>query len=186
MNATRYMGGFKKKAVLSMMMVMYDDNDGGLNLRCCNPSRFPRLENRSSLLTQRDSESLQPSLEFSQPVGTGTRRVDGGLCLSFWRNGRLVCCRRVFRTLGNPAFALGGVVLILAGSIRLIATHYLLFRDALSTAGCTTAPEAVETFAVLPHLDRAILGPGGVEITVGREGNGPDRPVMALMNVCKA
>lgn len=46
-------------------------------------------------------------------------------------------------------------------------------------------PQAVEALAVLPHLDGAVLRGRRVEIAVRREGHGPDRPVMALVDVLK-
>lgn len=43
------------------------------------------------------------------------------------------------------------------------------------------APQAVESLAILPHLDGAVFGARRVELSVGRECDGPDGPVVALV-----
>lgn len=44
-------------------------------------------------------------------------------------------------------------------------------------------PQAIRIAAKLPQLDRAVLAPSSIELTVGREADGPDRTVMALVHI---
>lgn len=62
------------------------------------------------------------------------------------------------------------------------AGRVLLVRAPLRVRAA--APQPVEALAILPHLDGAVLGARRVELAVGREGDGPDGPVVALVRFC--
>jgi hypothetical protein len=46
------------------------------------------------------------------------------------------------------------------------------------------SPEAERADTVLPHLDGAVFGAGGVELAVGGEGDAPDGTVVAFVYIC--
>jgi hypothetical protein len=46
------------------------------------------------------------------------------------------------------------------------------------------SPEAERAGTVLPHLDGAVFGAGGVELAIRGEGDAPDGAVVAFVYIC--
>jgi hypothetical protein len=52
-----------------------------------------------------------------------------------------------------------------------VVTDILVSTSFLNNSATGTAPESVESVAILPHLDRAVLGSCGVQVVIGRKRN---------------
>lgn len=48
----------------------------------------------------------------------------------------------------------------------------------------TATPEAVESVAILPHLNRTVLGASSVQFAIRGEGDGPDGAMVPLESFC--